>query len=411
MGPGFITGAADDDPSGIATYSQAGAQFGYRQLWTSLFSFPFMAAIQEMSGRIGLVTGRGLSKVIKEHYGRPILFFAVLLLVTANTVNIGADLGAMASAVQLLAPIPFIVILLLFTALILFLEIFITYRTYAKFLKYLALFLLAYVFAALIVNENWAAVWSNFLVPTILFNKDYLLNIAAVLGTTISPYLFFWQSDEEVEEEVANNKLRGMNEGKPRFNKRDVRDMRIDTVFGMFFSNFIMFFIILTTAATLGRAGLTDIDTAAKAALALRPIAGDSAFLLFTLGVIGVGLLAVPVLAGSASYAVAEALGLKEGLYKKFREAHGFYGVITLATVVGLVVNFLAVPPFRVLYYAAILNGVLAPPLLVLMMFIANNRKIMGQHVNSRFSNFLGWIITFVMAGIALVLVKNLIFG
>ncbi|MCX6812935.1 MAG: Nramp family divalent metal transporter [Candidatus Azambacteria bacterium] len=409
LGPGFITGASDDDPSGIATYSQAGAQFGYHQLWTALFSLPFLTVIQEISGRIGMVTGKGLSSVIRNYYSKKILYFAIILLFISNTVNIGADLGAMASSMQLLVKLPFSVLLLAMTALILILEIFITYKTYAKFLKYLAISLIGYVITAFAVKQNWSEVLLSTIMPTILWNKAYLLNIAAILGTTISPYLFFWQSNEEVEEEVANHKLKEMGVGTPKINESDIRGLRIDTAFGMFFSNFITFFIILTAAATLARFGIMDVDTADKAALALRPIAGNFAYLLFTVGIIGTALLSVPILAGSAAYAAAEAFNWKEGLYKKFSKAHGFYGIITVATIIGLMINFTPIPPFKVLYYAAALNGILAPPLMALIMIISNNEKIMGKHTNSRISNILGWFITVVMAIVAVAFIYSLL--
>jgi NRAMP (natural resistance-associated macrophage protein)-like metal ion transporter len=406
IGPGFITGAADDDPSGIATYSQTGAQFGYGQLWTALFSFPFMAAVQEMCGRIGTVTGDGLSGVIKKNYSRKVLAIAVVLLVAANTINIGADLGAMASAVQLLFGLPFLFWLPALTILTLVLEIFVSYPKYAKFLKYLTLSLFAYVFSAFVVKQDWKMVaWSTF-VPSFSFNKAYVLNIVAVLGTTISPYLFFWQADEEVEEEIEQHKITGIGEGKPVVTKKDLREVWIDTTFGMFFSNLVMFFIIVTTASTLGAHGITNIATATDAAEALRPLAGNFTFLIFTLGIVGVGLLAVPILAGSASYAVAEAVGWKGGLYRKFKEARGFYGIIIVATVIGLVVNFLGIPSFKLLYYTAVLNGLAAPPLLIMIMLVSNNKKIMGPHVNGRVSNVLGWMIIAIMtaAGIAVLI-------
>ena len=408
LGPGFITGAADDDPSGIATYSQAGAQFGYRQLWLALFSFPFMTAIQEISGRIGMVTGKGLSAVIRRHYSKKILYSVIVLLLIANTINIGADLGAMAASMRLLVDVPFAVLLLASTALILFLEIFLSYKVYVKFLKYIALALAAYIVAAFAVRQNWSEIFYATIHPTVIWSKAYLLNIAAVLGTTISPYLFFWQSDEEVEEEVAVGKLKEMNAGIPKIGRRDIRDMKTDTAFGMFFSNLITFFIILAAAATLGISGVANVDTADKAALALRPIAGDFAYLLFTVGIIGTALLAVPVLAGSASYAISEAFKWKEGLYKKFSKAHGFYGVITIAMIAGLIINFTPVPPFKVLYYAAALNGVLAPPLMVLILIIGSDKKIMGEYANSRLSNLSGWFITVVMAVIAAALIWTL---
>ncbi len=402
LGPGFITGASDDDPSGIATYSQTGAQFGYTQLWMALFTLPFQNVIQEMCGRIGMVTGRGLAGVIREHYGRPLLSVAVLLLLAANTINIGADLGAMAAAGRLVLHLPFVVLLLVITALTLLLEVFVTYKTYARFLKYLTFSLFAYIVAALVVHQDWPRIALATFVPTITFRRDFLMNIVAVLGTTISPYLFFWQAGEEVEEQVAAGRLRQMGAGVPRVRSRDIREMRVDTAVGMVFSNLVMWFIILTTAATLHSNQMLSVDTADQAAQALKPFAGDFAFLLFTLGIVGTGLLAVPILAGSASYAIAEAFGWKEGLYRKFTQAHGFYGVITVATLLGLLVNFTSVRPFQMLYYAAILNGICAPPLMILILMIGNNRKIMGRFTNSFLGNAVGLIITGVMTAAAI---------
>ena len=406
LGPGFITGASDDDPSGIATYSQTGAQFGYSQLWTAPFSFPFMATIQEMCGRIGMVTGRGLSGVISKHYSKQILYFAVTLLLLANTVNIGADLGAMASSGQLLLPqVPFIVWLLAITALSLILEVFVSYKIYARYLKYLTFSLFAYIIVVFIVKQDWTRVAFATFIPNFTPSKEYFLNIVAILGTTISPYLFFWQADEEVEEEVEFHKIRGMGKGVPKITKIDIRAMRIDTIIGMFFSNLVMFFIIVTAASTLSVGGITNINTAADAAQALRPIAGEFTFLLFAAGVIGTGLLAVPVLSGSASYAIAESLGWRAGLYRKLKQAHGFYGVITIATLIGLMVNFMGIQPFKLLYYTAVLNGLIAPPLMVLILLISNNKNIMGKHTNSPISNIMGWLITVVMALSALALI------
>lgn len=407
LGPGFITGASDDDPSGIATYSQTGAQFGYNQTWVALFSFPFMVVIQEMCGRIGMVTGKGLAAVIKQHYSRRILYGAIFLLFLANTINIGADLGAMASAGQLLLGLPFVFWLLLITAVTLFLEIFISYPTYAKILKYLTLSLFAYVIAAFVVQQDWSKVAYTTFIPTFSFSKEYMLNIVALLGTTISPYLFFWQADEEVEEEIAGNKIG--RSGVPKINKGDIRNMRMDTMLGMLFSNLIMFFIIVTTASTLGAAGITEIETASDAAAALQPLAGNLAYLLFAAGIIGTGLLAVPILAGSASYAVSETFDLKTGLGKKPRQAKAFYAIIAIATIIGLLVNFSPVPPFKMLYYTAVFNGIAAPPLMVLIMLTGNNKKIMGDYINSKASNLLGWIITAVMFCAAVALLVTLI--
>lgn len=397
LGPGFITGAADDDPSGIATYAQSGAQFGYTQLWTAVFSFPFMVVVQEMCGRIGMVTGRGLSGVIREHYSKKVLAVALFLLLIANTINIGADLGAMASAVRLLVDIPFIAVLIGLTVLTLVLEIFVSYPRYAKILKYLTLSLFAYVITALVVHQDWGKIAVSTFIPAFSFTKASVMNFVAILGTTISPYLFFWQADEEVEEEIEHKKIKAMGVGTPKVSKKDLRGMRLDTIVGMFFSNLVMFFIIVTAASTLGVHGITSVETATQAAEALRPLAGDFAFLLFTLGIVGTGLLAVPILAGSASYAIAEAAGWKGGLYRKLADAPGFYGVIIAATLVGLLVNFLGVPPFTMLYYTAILNGFAAPILLVLILTISNNRSVMGKNRNGIVSNVLGVTIAVVM--------------
>ncbi|MEX2007169.1 MAG: divalent metal cation transporter [Candidatus Levyibacteriota bacterium] len=406
LGPGFITGASDDDPSGIGTYVQTGAIFGFSQAWTAPFSFPFMSVVQEMCGRIGMVTGMGLARVVKTHYAKPVLYTTVSLLLIANTINIGANLGAMASSAQLLIGMPFVFWLIGLTAFTLVLEVFVPYPAYARILKYLAFSLLAYIITAFVVKQNWGEVLRSAAVPSFSMSREYLFNIVAILGTTISPYLFFWQADEEVEEEIEQGKIRHMGAGIPRVTRGEIHKMRWDTVAGMFFSNLVMFFIIVTAASTLHARGITSIETADQAAEILKPLAGDFAFLLFAAGIIGTGLLAIPVLAGSASYAVSEAFNWKEGLYRKFTQAHGFYGVITIATLIGLLVNLTPIAPFTMLYYTAILNGLAAPPLMILIMLTANNKKIMGQNTNSSFSNIMGWIITLVMtvAGVALLL-------
>ena len=403
LGPGFITGSSDDDPSGIATYAQTGARFGYNLLWASLFTLPLMVIAQEMCGRIGMVTGKGLSKIIREHYCRPLLYCTVALLFLANTVNIGADLAAMAASAQLIFPLPFVLLLLAMTFLTLFLEIFVPYKTYANYLKYLTISLFAYILAAFAVKQDWGKIAYATFIPTISTSKDYIINIVAFLGTTISPYLFFWQAGEEIEEEVASHKLKAIGGGKPKVTKYDINRLRADTFLGMFFSNLVTFFIIITAAGTLGTHGFLNIETADQAAQALRPLAGDLAFLLFAIGIIGTGLLAVPVLAGSLSYAMAEAFGFREGLYLKLKKAHGFYGVITLATLLGLLINVTPVKPFTMLYYAAILNGICAPPLLLLILAIGNNQKIMGKYTNSSFSNIVGGLTAGIM-GLASIL-------
>jgi NRAMP (natural resistance-associated macrophage protein)-like metal ion transporter len=406
MGPGFISGAADDDPTAIAAYTQAGAQFGYRQLWTTLFTFPFMTTVQEMSGRIGMVTGKGLAGVMKEHYSKKFLYVAVTILLVANIINIGADLGAMAAAGQMLLGIPFIFWLFGMTVFTLVMEIFISYRTYAKFLKYLALILVSYIIVAFVVKQDWSAIALSTFIPHVSFDSVFMLSLVAILGTNISPYLFFWQADEEVEEEILHHKIVSMGRGVPKTNQNDFKRLKIDTAIGMLFSNIIVFFICIAAASTLDIHNITDIQTPTQAAEALRPLAGDFAYILFAIGIIGSGLLAVPVLAGSASYAIAESFNWKEGLYRKLKKAHGFYGIIAIATFVGLLINFFSIQPFQLLVYAAALNAVLAPPLLIFILFIANNKKIMGQHTNSWISNTLGIFITILMfvASIALFL-------
>jgi NRAMP (natural resistance-associated macrophage protein)-like metal ion transporter len=407
LGPGFITGASDDDPSGIATYSQTGAVFGYSQVWLSLFSFPFMTIVQEICGRIGIVTGKGLAGVIKQYYPKSLLYFAVTLLLVANTVNIGTDLGAMAAAAQLVLGIPFIALLLIMTAITLGLEIFVSYKVYAKYLKYLTLSLFAYVITAFIVKQDYLKIIGSTLIPSFSFNKEYLLNVVAILGTTISPYLFFWQTGEEVEEEVEKGRLQMMGRGSPKVYTRDIKEMRFDTVAGMFLSNVVMFFIIITSAATLNAHGIKDITTASQAASSLKPLAGDFAFILFAIGIIGTGLLAVPVLAGSASYALSETFGWKEGLYRKLTQAHGFYGVITVATIIGLLINFTPIEPFKMLYYAAMLNGIIAPPLIVILLLISNNKKIMGGRTNSLPVNLISIVIALIMGASSFALLLN----
>ncbi len=410
LGPGLITGASDDDPSTIGTYAQTGAQFGYAQLWATLFTIPFTTVIQEMCGRIGIVTGKGLAGIIRQNYGRALLYFSVFLLFVANTINIGADLGAMAESARLILPLPFVVLLIASAALILLLEVFLSYHTYARFLKYLSLALVAYIVAAFFIKQDWAKIAYSTFIPTVSLSKDYLTNIMAILGTTVSPYLFFWQTGEEVEEEVKKGRIRQMGAGNPRVSSSDVREMRLDTTVGMFFSNLVMWFVVITMASTLHAQHQFNVTTADQAALALKPLAGNLAFLLFALGIVGAGLLAVPVMAGSASYGISEAFGWREGLYRKFSQAHGFYAVIAVATAVGVLVNFTSIRPFQMLYYAALLNGIFAPPLMILIMLIGNNKKIMGKYTNSSLSNIVGWFITGVVtaATVALLLTSLL---
>jgi len=411
IGPGFITGAADDDPSGVTTYSQTGAIFGFTQLWLALFSFPFMVVIQQMCARIGMVTGKGLAGTIRTHYSKPVLYVAVSMLVITNTINIGADLGAMAASLNMLLGLPLFLGLFLLTGLIIILEIFVTYKNYSRILKYLALTLFAYVLTAFMVKPDWANIAKSTLIPQIHFSGDYLLNIVAILGTTISPYLFFWQASEEVEEEIADGKISDMGVEKPRVTRKNVNNMDFDTIIGMLFSQAIMFFIIITTAATLNANGITNITTASQAAEALRPLAGNLTYLLFSTGIIGTGLLAIPVLAGSSAYAIAETTNLKEGLNKKFGRAPGFYGVIVASTLVGMLISWVGIDPIKALYYAAALNGLVAPPLMFLIILIANNKSIMGKYVNKRISRIIGWIIVLVMSVAGILLIIDLLKG
>ncbi len=411
LGPGFITGASDDDPSGIATYAQTGAMFGYSQLWLALFTLPFMITIQEMCGRIGMVTGKGLASVLRENYGKTLLWFAVTLLVVANTVNIGADLGAMASASELVTGIPFSFSLIILTVISLGLQIAIPYPKYAPILKFFAFSLFAYIITVLLVDQDWTAIARSTFAPSFVMTEERLMNIVAVLGTTISPYLFFWQADEEVEEEIEKGWLSAFGawiKGK-KYADSDIKEMRQDTVMGMVFSNTVMFFIIATAASTLARAGITQIDTAAQAAEALTPLAGEFAGLIFALGIIGTGLLTVPILAGASAYALAEACGWQEGLSLRWNRAKGFYGIILTAMIVGLLLNYVGIPPFRMLYLTAVLNGVLAPPLIVLIVLMAGNKKIMGKASSGKISKTVGWIAATLMGGTALTLLYTLL--
>jgi NRAMP (natural resistance-associated macrophage protein)-like metal ion transporter len=410
VGPGFITGAADDDPSGIATYSQTGALFGYAQVWIALFTTPFMVAIQEASARIGLVTGKGLAKNIKQHYPAFILYISVFLVVVANVINIGADLGSMAAATQLLFPGSFLLFLVLFALIIVWLEIRVPYKKYAGALKWFALSLFAYLVTAFIVKQDWGLIAHSFFIPSISFSRDYWINIVALLGTTISPYLFFWQADEEVEDEIMRHELASSQEDAvPHLHLHAVRAMRWDTIIGMIFSNAITFFIIITAAATLGAHHMLNIQTAEQAAQALLPLGGRIAFVLFTLGIVGTGLLAIPVLAGSASYALSETLGWKTGLYRSFKRAKGFYIIIAAATLIGTLINLMHIPAFSMLYYSAVLNGLAAPPLMFLVTHMAKNETIMGDHVSPPLFVWLGWIGASVMTIASLALLFSLI--
>ncbi|TSA46571.1 divalent metal cation transporter [bacterium] len=408
LGPGLTTGSADDDPSGIATYSQAGSQYGFSLLWLAPLTFPLMALVQEMCARIGLVTGRGLAGNIRAHFSRKVLIFTTILLFAANTFNLGVDLGAMAKATQLLAPrLNFVFLVVAFTALSLVMQIFIPYKNYAKYLKWLAFVLLSYVVSALLIRLNWHEIIYASVVPTLKFSKDQIILICGILGTTISPYLFFWQTSQEVEEEI----LKGETTVKMRMeatHKTEIKEMRIDVWSGMFVSNLVMFFIITACAATLYVNGITNINSAADAALALRPLAGEASYLLFAIGILGAGLLAVPVLAGSVSYAISETFKWREGLYWTLKQAHAFYGVIIISMVGGLLVNFVGLDPIKALIYSAVANGIVAPVILVFIVRLSSNRKIMGEWTNRPVVTFWGWVTTGIMVVTAVATIISL---
>ncbi|MBI3231510.1 MAG: divalent metal cation transporter [Candidatus Doudnabacteria bacterium] len=410
LGPGFTTGAADDDPAGIGTYSQAGAKYGLDFLWLAPYSFPLMAIVQEMCARIGLVTGRGLAGNIKRFYPKKFLYIVASLLFLANTFNIGANLGAMAEAVRLLAPsVNFSFLVMLFVIISLTMQIYLPYKAYSKYLKVLALILLAYIAASFFAHLDAGEVIKRGFLPSINFSSSSIFMLCAFLGTTISPYLFFWQTSQEVEEEIMDGKttlrLR-QSETAPS----EIRQMRLDVWLGMFFSNLVAFFIVTTTAATLHQNGITNVNSAADAALALKPIAGNYAFLLFAGGIIGTGLLAVPILAGGASYALSEAFGWRAGLYRKLKQAKAFYGVIIASMVLGLLMNFSGINPIKTLIYSAIINGIVAPLVLAPIVAISSSQKIMGKQVNGKFVASLGWLITTVMIIVGVATLAALLF-
>ena len=397
LGPGLTTGAADDDPSGIATYSQTGAQYGFGLLWLAAFTFPLMAVIQEMCARVGLVTGRGLASNIRKHFSHKILYVSTLLLFAANTFNIGADLGVMAKTLQLLNPsFNFVFLIIAVTVLLLGLQIFIPYNRYAKYLKWLSLVLFAYVASAILANLDWANVLKHAVVPSMTFGKDQILLICAILGTTISPYLFFWQTSQEIEEEIAHGQTTLIQ--RQVTTKEQIHNMRIDVWSGMFFSNIVMFFIIAACGAILFPHGITNITSAAQAAEALRPFAGEWTYSLFTIGILGTGMLAIPVLAGSSSYAISESFNWREGLSKKLKSAYAFYGIIIISMIIGLCVNFIGLNPIKVLIYSAVANGVVAPLVLLPMVIISSNKKIMGAWVNNKTTMVIGWLVIVIMA-------------
>jgi NRAMP (natural resistance-associated macrophage protein)-like metal ion transporter len=407
LGPGLITGAADDDPSGISTYSVAGASYGYATLWTALLSFPLMAAVQLMCARLGMVTGCGLASVIRTRYPRWVLWFACSLVIVANVFNIGADLGGMADAMQMITAIPAYYWTPFFAALITGLLFQTSYRTMARVFKWLTMVLFAYVITAFLARPDWAAVVRATFIPHVEWTKDYMAVLVGILGTTISPYLFFWQAAQEVEEDRDHGKAT-VAQRRGSTNK-ELRIAMKDVITGMLLSNVVMYFLILTTAATLNAHGMKHIETAKQAAEALRPLAGQGAYWLFTLGLVGTGMLAVPVLAGSCAYAIAE--GAKWGsasLNVKPQLARKFYAVIAIAILIGLAFNFARLDAVKMLFWSAILNGLLAPPLVVMVVLLTSDRRVMGNRVNSPGMQVLGWICALIMSAAAIALLAFL---
>ena len=395
LGPGLITGAADDDPSGISTYSVAGAAFGYAPLWTAIFSFPLMAAVQLMCARLGMVTGRGLASVIRRRYSRPVLWGACTLLTVANVINIGADLGGMAEVTEMVTGVKAVVWTPVYAGLIVSLLFWSSYRHIARIFKWLTLVLFAYILAAFLSRPDWWAVLTATVIPHIEWSHRYLATFVGILGTTISPYLFFWQAAQEVEEDRAAG--RRTVQQRRGSTAAELRRARTDVLTGMFFSNVVMYFIILTTAATLHAHGQTDIATARQAAEALRPLAGDGAYWLFTLGLIGTGMLGVPVLAGSCAYAVAEAEGWRGSLEDGPRLARRFYAVVAVSMLVGLILNFAGLNAVAMLFWSAVVNGVLAAPLIVLVVLLTSDQTVMGTRINSPLLRWLGWTTAVIM--------------
>lgn len=402
LGPGLITGASDDDPSGIGTYAVAGASFGFATLWTALLTFPMMTAVQFVCAKIGLVTGMGLARVLRRHYPKALLYPVVAALVIANTINAGADIGAVAEAMNLLVPIPPRTLIVPIVLAILALQVWGSYQLISRVFKWLSLALLAYIGSALYARPDAGAVLRGTFVPTIHFDARFISTLVALLGTTISPYLFFWQASEEVEEEISMG--RRTLASRQGATARELQYAGIDVTVGMFFSNLVMYFIILATAATLFQAGKTEIGSATEAAQALRPLAGNAAAALLAIGLIGAGFLGVPVLTGSSAYAMAEALGWKHGLSEKPRRAKLFYAMIVVPTLIGMCINFVGINPISALFWSAVINGVVAPPILGVVMLIANNPRVMGKRVNGRWSNVAGWATTIVMAMAAVAL-------
>ena len=396
LGPGLITGASDDDPSGIATYTMAGASLGLATLWTAPLTFPLMFGVQFICAKVGMVSGMGLASVLRRHYSRKVLVTAVFALLVANTINAGADIGAIAAAINLFVPVPVYMLVIPVVCLILALQIWGSYRFIVNTFKWLSLALFAYIGAAVLARPDWLEVAKATFLPPARLDRAYMLTLVAILGTTISPYLFFWQASQEVEEEVSMGRYcLWQRQGAT---VEELHDAMWDTGVGMLFCNLVFYFVIVSAAATLHRAGMTDIQTAAQAAQALEPLAGKAAKILFAIGLVGAGLLAVPVLTATSAFAVTEAMGWRHGLNERPGRAPAFYAIIVTSTAAGLAMNFLGINPLKALFGTAVINGLLAPPLLVLLMQVANNKKVMGEHVNGTFLNIVGWLAVAVMS-------------
>jgi NRAMP (natural resistance-associated macrophage protein)-like metal ion transporter len=404
LGPGLVTGASDDDPSGIATYSQAGAAFGLATLWTSIIAFPLMASIQQMCARIGLVTSQGLTGALKTNYPKPILYLMVLFSFPSIVMNIGADIAGMGAVGNMLFPaIDATFFSVFFTLLLLVLIIYLPYQKIASILKYLCVVLIVYLIVPFLYHQDFKEIIKATFIPTIEFNKSFVAIIVGILGTTISPYLFFWQASMEVEEMKQKKHL--------IVNKKIINDVKEDIDFGMLFSGLVMFFIILTTGTVLFKGGIHQIDTVEQAAMALKPLAGDAAYLLFAIGIIGTGLIAIPVLSGSLSYIITETFGWEQGLDKKFHEAKAFYLIIAVSLLLGLSLNYIGISPVKALIYSAILYGLTAPVLIAIILHISNNKKVMGKFTNNKMTNFLGFTALFIMTLSAGVLLYMQFFG
>lgn len=408
LGPGLITGASDDDPSGIGTYSTVGSTYGLGLTWLALYLLPMQTAIQETVARIGIVTEKGLTGALAKNYGKKILFPLILILLIANTINIGADIGAMVASFQLLIPVNFYIGAIVLTLTMIFLEVAIPYHKYSKVLKWLTISLVAYIITGFVIHPDWTAVFKSIVIPKISFNVGFIAAMVAVMGTTITPYLFFWQASEEVEDERDKGIL---SEHHVLAVKKEIHEMRQDTFAGFTLANIVFLFIVITTAFVLFNHGIRDINSAADAAEALKPLAGNFAYLLFTLGIVGTGLLAVPVLAGSSAYAIAELLKWHEGLSKKYSKAKGFYGVIIWSMLIGLSMNFIGINPIKALYYAAIVNGIAAPILMYFILKIGKDKKIMGSFTNPRWVNIWGYFGTLLMGVSAIDLIILLLLG